>query len=51
MSLTPGIQVLFEQLGMKEELKKISLPFPIAKLYDENVNFMGEIVNPNNVKK
>jgi len=51
MSLTPSIQILFEQLGMKEELKKISHPFPIAKLYDENLKFMGEIVHSNQVKK
>ncbi|GJJ74068.1 hypothetical protein EMPS_06426 [Entomortierella parvispora] len=46
MSLTPSIQILFEQLGMGEELKKISLPSPVANLYDEELNLLGAIVHP-----
>lgn len=44
MSLTPSIQVLFEQLGMLEELQNISLPFPTAKMMNEKLEDMGEVV-------
>ncbi|GJJ74067.1 hypothetical protein EMPS_06425 [Entomortierella parvispora] len=51
MSLTPSIQLLFDQLGMGEELKKISLRFPGAKLYDENLKLLGEVVHPKTFQK
>lgn len=47
MSFTPGVQVLFEQLGMLEELHKISLPFPRVLQYNEHLEFIGELVNRN----
>jgi len=45
MSFTPGIQVLFEQLGMLEDLLKISHVLPRVLQYDENMNRIGELVH------
>ncbi|GJJ77245.1 hypothetical protein EMPS_09604 [Entomortierella parvispora] len=50
MSLTPSIQVLFEQLGMLEDLQKISLPFLAAKVFDDKLNCTGEIVYEDQAK-
>jgi len=50
MSLTPSIQVLFEQLGMLEDLQKISLPFLAAKVFDDKLNCTGEIVYKDQAK-
>jgi len=47
MSLTPGIQALFEQLGMLEELHAISFTFPKVLQYNEELKFTGELVNRN----
>ncbi|KAG0276347.1 hypothetical protein BGZ95_007674 [Linnemannia exigua] len=41
MSLGPNITPLFRQLGLEEELLKISLPVPVTNLFDTDMNVIG----------
>lgn len=43
MSLSPTILPALAQLGLLEELKKISLPSHVMELYHENLKAIGTI--------
>lgn len=41
MSMSPNVRPLFKQLGLEDELLKISLPVPVTNIFNANMEVMG----------